>query len=76
MDRPGLYVAGGIVLPTLSMWVSQVLVPEWQTGEQADYLSVLFAPELTGLFLPLFAFAAIALLSETLPLRTAPTLKP
>jgi hypothetical protein len=50
------------VMPALAFWGTDVLKPEWQSGEFSDYLALLLTPEASLVFLFLLAYSIICYL--------------
>ncbi len=50
------------VIPALAFWGTNVLKPEWQSGEFSDYLALLLTPEASLVFLFLLAYSVICYL--------------
>ena len=53
----GLYV---VVMPILAFWSTDLVKPEWQSGELSDYLVLLLFPEASWIFLLLLAYSVIS----------------
>jgi len=55
----GLFVT---LLPAFSFWATDLLKPEWQTGELSSYIILLLFPQASVLFFPLLAYSIICYL--------------
>jgi hypothetical protein len=52
----GLYV---IVMPIFAFWATDLIKPEWQSGELSDYIILLLFPEASWIFFLLLAYSVI-----------------
>ena len=67
----GLYV---VLTPIFSFWATDLVKPEWQSGELSDYLILLLFPQASWIFLFLLAYSVICyILLLISPDRYAPS---
>jgi hypothetical protein len=68
-----LYALIGIVLPAVCFSLSNILKPEWQSGEFSDYVNLMLTPQVAWFFFPFLVYSIVCfLLLLIAPGRFAP----